>query len=76
MTIKDVFKNPEKYDFDVEQLGECVIDSPVKNTNFVSDGERTLVVHDLEDVTEAIQAGRVVPSFEEAGPRSKIFHDP
>ena len=49
MTIKDVFENPDKYDFDVDQLGECVIDTPVKTANFIQDGERTLVVHDLKD---------------------------
>ncbi len=76
MTIKDVFENPDKYDFDVDQLGECVIDTPVKTANFIQDGERTLMVHDLEHVTAAIKAGRKVPSFEEAGPRRKIFHDP
>ena len=76
MTIKDVFENPDKYDFDVDQLGECVIDTPVKTANFIQDGERTLVVHDLEHVAAAIKAGRKVPSFEEAGPRRKIFHDP
>ena len=76
MTIKDVFENPDKYEFDVDQLGECVIDTPVKTANFIQDGERTLMVHDLKDVTAAIKAGRKVPSFEEAGPRRKIFHDP
>ncbi len=76
MTIKDVFENPDNYSFDVDQLGECVIDTPVKNANFINNGERTLVVHDYNLVSEAIKAGRKVPSFEVAGPRRRIFHDP
>lgn len=43
MTIKDVFENPDNYSFDVDQLGECVIDTPVKTlTSSITENARSL----------------------------------
>ena len=76
MTIREVLEHPEKFSFDVDCLGECAVDSPIEAGRFAEDGDRTLFVHDEAAVAEAIRAGRKVPSFEKAGPRAKIFHDP
>ncbi|MCL1888756.1 MAG: ATP-dependent 6-phosphofructokinase [Kiritimatiellaeota bacterium] len=71
-----VVENPSEFDFDVPTLGPCLIDSPIRDTRFVRDGARVLMDtdHDIfESVTKKL--GRP-PTFEKAGPRAKIFHDP
>ena len=75
MTIKDVFENPKKFDFTVDTLGECTVESPMKSVKFAEDGERVLISHDPEYLKKAM-AEDAVPSFEKAGPRRKVFHDP
>ncbi len=76
MTIKEVLANPENFNFDVDVLGECQIDSPIKSTKHVEASERVIFSHDLDEVRALVQKGGKVPSFEKAGPRPKIFHDP
>ena len=56
MTIKEVLEHPEKVSFDVDQLGECAVDSPITGGRFVEDGDRTLFVHDADAVAEAQEA--------------------
>ncbi len=76
MTIKDVFENPQNFNFDVDRLGECVVDTPFKQAVYVDDTKRTIITHDFMKVRETFKNDGVVPSFEKAGPRRKIFHDP
>ena len=76
MTIREICEHPEKHDFNVKTLGECSIDSPVRDAVFVKDGARTLFRHDAEYVEARFKAGLAVPSFEVAGPRKKIIHSP
>ena len=75
MTIKDVFENPSQFDFNVETLGECVVDTPLKRAKFIDDGERVVISHDPEYIKRT-EAEGCVPAFEKAGARRKIFHDP
>lgn len=76
MTIRDVFQNPEKFNFNVDRLGECMIDNPVKSAKYVEDDERTVITHDFSHITGTTKQGGFIPSFEKAGPHRKIFHDP
>lgn len=76
MTIKDVFENPHNFNFNIDTLGECTVDNPVKTTKYVEDDDRTVIAHDLCRITAAMKNGGMIPSFEKAGPRRKIFHDP
>ncbi|MCL1909594.1 MAG: ATP-dependent 6-phosphofructokinase [Kiritimatiellaeota bacterium] len=75
-TINDVFDNPRGFDFNIGTLGECAVDSPVKGMTFVGDGERVLISHDASYLKTVFKQHGAVPSFEKAGPRAKIFHDP
>ena len=34
-----IFDDPSKFTFITENLGECKVDSPVKNTNFVEEDD-------------------------------------
>ncbi|MCQ2389260.1 MAG: ATP-dependent 6-phosphofructokinase [Kiritimatiellae bacterium] len=75
-TLEKIIASKDEYPLDVDTLGECKIDSPVRHHEFVRDGERILFTENrtlLEYLKE--QLGRE-PSFERAGPREKIYHDP
>jgi 6-phosphofructokinase 1 len=69
-------------DTTIPRLGEARIPTPIQNwqkdcqRSFVSNGERVTVEADPEKLKEMIQVGKEPPSFEKAGPRSKIFFDP
>lgn len=74
----------EQKDFNIQSLGECKFESPLKLskvdddnlTNYVKDEERILYSCYLSDIKEDIAAGREPLSFEKAGPREKIFFYP
>ena len=66
----------KKDSFDVECLGECTIDSPVRDSAFIGDGERILFSKNEQQVRRLEEALGRSPSFERAGPRRRIFHDP
>lgn len=69
-------QRPEDFDFTVETLGECVVESPLKRRTFIGSHERVVVPSDLETVERCLAQGLPVPSMERAGPREKIFHPP
>ena len=74
--LEDVISKPENYNLNIDNLGECLIDSPIRNPLFVEEGERVYISPDVRQV-EALRArGVEPPSFEKAGPHAKIFHDP
>jgi 6-phosphofructokinase 1 len=76
-TFEKILGNPELYTTDVETLGECKIASPVRSREFISGDERILVTENaklLDYITERMQGTR--PSFEMAGARQRIYHDP
>lgn len=76
MTIKEVLENPEDFNFDIDVLGACMIDSPIKSTTHVEDDDRVIFSHDYNALKATFAKGEKVPSFEKAGARAKIFHDP
>ena len=74
--LEDVISKPENYNLNIDKLGECLIDSPIRNPLFVDEGERVYISPDVGQA-KALQArGVEPPSFEKAGPHAKIFHDP
>lgn len=75
MTIRDVFEHPENFNFEVDRLGECTIESPIKSSDFIQEGDRTIIAHDLDYLCKMHEQG-TIPSFEKAGPHHKIYHDP
>lgn len=64
--------------FEVEKLGDCLIDSPLTGTHvhFTSDESGILLDRKYSNLCESYKQNGQLPTFEEAGPRSKIFHDP
>jgi len=75
-TLDKIAANPARYSCQVNTLGPCGIDSPVRNQEFLAEGERI-----LSNENEALMRRREkqlghLPSFERAGPHAKIFHDP
>jgi len=62
--------------FEVDQLGECRVASPMSGVQFVSAHNRVLYHTDLGKIASFFEAGQQPPAFEVAGPRDKIYFDP
>ena len=65
----------------IPSLGPCPFPSPLTRSGqadayFRGDAERILFNDTLDSFNQAVAAHEVPPSFEVAGPRSKIFFDP
>ena len=74
--IEKIVASPHDYTLDVETLGECKIDSPIRNREFIDPDERILITENVKLLHDATQHLGITPSFERAGPHQKIFHDP
>ena len=74
--IDKILTNPKQYTLNVERLGECSIDSPIRNRDFIEEDERILVTENVQNLKVATERLGLTPSFERAGPHHKIFHDP
>lgn len=61
-------------DFAIERLGTPTIASPVKNLDFVRDDANVVFYKDTRDIIPA--NGEQILTFEQAGPRDTIYHDP
>ncbi len=72
-----ILDDPAKYDFTVEQLGECTIDNPMKKSCFVDENDSGALMSVRADyVKRFMDKAGFVPCLETAGPHRKIFHDP
>jgi 6-phosphofructokinase 1 len=63
-------------DFHVECLGKAKISSPYKKGKFIDDDERIACNSEMKNLKKYANRTDEIPSFEVAGPRKKIFHDP
>lgn len=71
-------------DFEIQRLGKPSILSPLDLsmidgdllTNYIPEEERILYNNSLSDVKNEFKSGKNILSFEQAGPREKIFFDP
>jgi len=63
-------------DFEITRLGECRVQSPMVGQAFVDDDDRVLVHSDPREIRAFVEEGKEPPSFQMAGPRSKIYFDP
>ncbi len=68
--------NMTRINFDIESLGKCNIDSPIKFKNFIDDADRILYEISIESFRKAKTRKEEPPSLETAGPRRKIYFDP
>jgi 6-phosphofructokinase 1 len=76
MLYEDVLKNPEAFDFEVPSLGKPTFDSPVRDRLFVNDDEGIVFASQVKNIHALLKKAKVLPAFQKAGPRQKIFHDP
>jgi len=74
--LEKIVSDREKYSCQVKTLGECRLPSPMAGGQFVRDGERISGTENLAYAEHAAQALGHAPSFERAGAKEKIFHDP
>jgi len=63
-------------DFQIPSLGVAKIDSPLTEAAFIADTERVLYHTDVAEVLREVQHPEQLLSFEKAGARRRIFHDP
>ena len=75
--------NPESMITAIPILGEAKISTPVvhradgtDNIRFVADDDRVIIEIDDHQISQMVRSGQRLPSFELAGPRSKIYFDP
>ena len=64
------------YDFTIQSLGECTIDSPLNVSYYTTDHRRILFNVDLHHYADLKAPDGLPLSVEVAGPRAKIFFDP
>jgi 6-phosphofructokinase 1 len=68
----------EEIQTEIESLGPCKIDNPLKDTRpcFVTDEDRVSLRVSASYLKKIISEGKEIPSLELAGPRPKIYFDP
>ncbi len=65
-----------KQELNITCLGEPRIASPMSGIPFVSDRENVLFHTSLNEIEMYLERGEMLPVFEKAGPREKIYFDP
>jgi 6-phosphofructokinase 1 len=63
-------------DFDINELGECKIPSPLRSNYFMDTSKRLLFRTDIDELRAQMRAGIDPPAFELAGPRERIYFNP
>jgi len=77
MLIYDkVLDCPQAFSFEIEQMGECTVNSPLQDCEFIDDADRVLLTCEARRITDYAAKGIEPPSFEKAGARHKLFFNP
>jgi 6-phosphofructokinase 1 len=63
-------------DFKIEHLGTPKIESPVRHSIFIDKSARTVYHSEVHELKKDYEDASMVLSFEKAGPRKNIYHDP
>jgi 6-phosphofructokinase 1 len=63
-------------EFEISRLGTGRIASPLNGIDFVHADERVVFHADWNRIKTLVETGKIVPTFEKAGPREKIYFDP
>jgi len=66
----------DESDSTIDSLGTRTISSPVRHLRFVDDGSRVVYDTAAERVANRLEETGQLVTFEEAGPREKLFFDP
>lgn len=61
---------------EVTRLGECRMASPLAGIQFVPEDERVLLYSSLKEVQRFFSEEALLPAFEKAGPRERIYFNP
>ena len=57
--LEKIIASPDKYSFEIERLGDCKIDSPVRKHEFVKDDERIFITENRSFYKRLIDDGKV-----------------
>ena len=76
MIYANVLENSDKFNFEVQSLGKCSINSPVRGREFVEDDEQITFASQVKNIHMLMKKAKVFPAFQKAGPRKMIFHNP
>ena len=71
-----VLKNPENFDFKVQQLGEQIHPNPSDQGLFVSEEEKIAFSSQINNLKSQFNSCEELPGFEKAGARKTLFHNP
>ena len=74
--LEKIMSDRERYSCEVKTLGPCTIASPMSNDRYVPDGERVFATENVRYAEHAAKALGHMPTFERAGAKERIFHDP
>jgi len=66
----------KQQDFEIQRLGPCTVQSPMKGIGFTEDNEHVVFHWDHGTIKSYLDRGLELPRFEAAGPREKIFFNP
>ena len=76
MVYDKVLNNPDNFNFQIQQLGSGKYDNPIRGENFVNDDERIAFASQVKNLNRQFNTNDPIPSFEKAGARRNIFHNP
>ena len=74
--FEKIISDRVKYSCNVKTLGECKLPSPVRHKKYVAEGERVFATENETFARYAETRLGHLPTFEKAGPKERIFHDP
>lgn len=74
--LDKILSDREKFVCTVKTLGPCKLPSPVRHRKYVADGERVFATESESHARFAETKLGHLPTFEKAGPKETIFHDP
>ena len=74
--LDKILSDPVTFCCDAKKLGPCSIPSPVRERRYVADGERVFATENATYAQFAKTRLGHLPTFEKAGPKERIFHDP
>ncbi len=76
MAYENVLKNPENFNFEIQQLGEATYANPSSQEIFIEDSEKIIFSSQIKNLNHQLKTCKSLPAFEKAGARKKIFHNP
>ena len=76
MIYENVLKNPDKFSFEIEAIGAPIYPNPILKNDYTNDNERIAFSSQVKNILKQIDECDKLPSFEKAGIRKKLFHNP